>query len=173
MKLYSGSLHKKVLNNGPKEVRRALYVYRGQLLRCNNVNAPNYKWYGAKGISVEYTAREFIGWYLVKIKKYKKTTRPSVGRIDHSKNYSLENIELISSAENCKETITRNGPPRGYRPVIMISVKTKGVIAEFNSIKEATDFFKFKNNKIIQQCRRESLRPRAESYYFRFKESVT
>lgn len=97
--------------NKPAAFKKAYTTYNGQNYRCNNPNASDYKFYGAKGIKIEYTRAEFIRWYTKEIKKFSKIKNPTVGRIDHSKNYSLDNIEIQSWHDNVKEMVARNGSP--------------------------------------------------------------
>lgn len=102
--IYEGSL------NYPKLtgiVRWAYSSYRNQISRCNDKNRRDYKYYGARGIRVEYTAREFVYWVVCLEALFKNLKRPNIGRIDNSKNYSLKNIELIEASENLKEQYKR------------------------------------------------------------------
>jgi len=92
----------------PKTVNRAYSSWKDQRRRCSNPKRRDYRWYGAKGIKVEYTARQYIKWYLEHIKTFEGTC-PTVGRIDHSMNYTLGNIELIDMVDNLKERNERAG----------------------------------------------------------------
>lgn len=91
-----------------RRLKRLCWIYQEQKARCNKPTHPRYRTYGAKGIRVEYTSKEFIAWYL---SAYKKAgiSRPHVGRKDHSKNYCFANIELQTASENTKELHARYG----------------------------------------------------------------
>ncbi len=102
---YKGPLHAPIME---PLARKALETIVDQRRRCSNPKNSGYKTYGAKGIKVEYTSRQFIAWYLENIKKF-KGKKPSVGRIDHSKNYTFDNIEIQSCSDNAKERCDRLG----------------------------------------------------------------
>lgn len=120
-----------------KTEKRAYWTWSRQRKRCNNPKDSNYKYYGLKGIKVEYTSREFIGWYL---KNYPKIyiRLLDVGRIDHNKNYSLNNIQFQSREDNSKERNERLGNPIKSKPVKIIE-KNTGYIFYTKSLKEAQD----------------------------------
>ncbi len=69
-------------------------------------------------IGVRYSQKDFIAWY-VKEHRRKKLKRPEVGRRDHSKPYSFDNIDLIERTDNLKERNARCGNPgRTHRAVV-------------------------------------------------------
>ena len=107
---------------------RARNSFYDQLKRCQNPKNPLFKWYGEKGISVKYSLDDFLGWYYENAKGFK---RPTVDRIDHSKDYCFENIQIVEKSENSKERIRRLGTPIPRRPVIMISGNI--IIKEYES----------------------------------------
>lgn len=109
---YEGSLYKYAT---PK-VRKAVECFRNQVARCNNPKNPRFKDNGAKGIKVDYAVREFVGWFLIAIEKYHGVS-PSVGRKDHSKGYSFDNIQIESLADNSTERIQRVGPTKPRRKI--------------------------------------------------------
>lgn len=90
-----------------KTLLAAYYAHRNQVLRCYDQNNKSYKYYGAKGIRVRYSKRDFIGWYLHHIKNF-KGVNPSVGRIDHDKDYCFANIKIESMRDNLSERGRRN-----------------------------------------------------------------
>lgn len=66
------------------------------------------KYFGMKRRSgVNFSVREFIGWWLYNLKRF-KGVEPSIGRLDHSKGYSFDNIEIQEMSENSREAILRN-----------------------------------------------------------------
>lgn len=89
--------------------------YGDMSARCENVKCGSYKWYGKKGIRVEISKEDFYLWFFREVRKYYLTHNNikgcCVGRIDHSKNYTLGNIELISRTENLIEQSMRLGNP--------------------------------------------------------------
>lgn len=113
---YSGSICPANLPKGP--IRSAIECFHNQRRRCYTKTNPRYKDNGALGITVDYTLREFVGWYLEHIKAFDGND-PSVGRIDHSKSYNFNNIRIESLAENSMERIIRVGPTRDRRKVII------------------------------------------------------
>jgi len=131
---FDGSLNHR--NELPFHVKKAYSSYKNQKIRCENKSVRPYRDYGKKGIRVEYTVREFVGWYLENIKKFKGQD-PVVGRIDHARNYSLDNIEIVSRSENSKEATERNKENFSY-PVIAKYRKNGKVFGIFGSMKEAS-----------------------------------
>ena len=107
-----------------KLVKKAYSVFRCQHLRCYFKKHKGYKYYGAKGIRIEYTYDQFIGWYLNNIGD-KDPNAHHVGRIDHNKNYSLTNIEIQTPSQNTKEKNTRCGNPKPPKPVLLFDKKTE------------------------------------------------
>jgi len=109
---YEGPLDYKKMSRLEK---RAYETWANQRSRCNSKKDPSYKTYGARGIKVEYSSREFIGWYLREIKKV-NMKRPSVGRVDHDKNYSLSNIKVEEFSDNSVESRSRYWAKTGLKP---------------------------------------------------------
>ena len=87
-----------------KEARIAI---RGQRHRCDNPNASDYKYYGGKGIKVKYTSEGFFKWFKKKRKNIPLNIKVNVDRLHHDKNYSLDNIRLITKVDNVIESNTR------------------------------------------------------------------
>jgi hypothetical protein len=136
MKLFLKKLNPNTMS---KIEKFAYYSWRNQRSRCNNPKCHAYKTYGAKGIRVEYTSREFLGWVLENIKKF-NGNNPQIGRIDHSKNYSLDNIEIQSRSENCKERHRRCGPTVKRKPMICFDYKSGEPLMSFSSQFEAAKY---------------------------------
>ena len=118
MKPYAGPLHMEGLSKDPV-ARRGMTAINHQRARCENPEHPYYKYYGAKGIRVEYGTREFIGWYIENFKNF-KGENPTVGRKDHSKNYRFDNIRFESREENSAESCRRNGHWGGKSKAIKV-----------------------------------------------------
>lgn len=91
-----------------------------------------------------YKVREFIHWWLENLKT-KSWNRPTCGRLDHSKGYSWDNIEMQEMADNSREMVYRtNGIQREKAKGKKILVKCKQtdeVVNEFNSIRETAQHF--------------------------------
>lgn len=101
---------------------KAFRAFKNQKTRCTNPKVFGYKTYGARGIRVRYSSREFIGWYLEKIAGHNGPCRFEVGRVDHDKDYFFENIEIQTKSENSREMLQRTGnkPNRDrQRPVLV------------------------------------------------------
>lgn len=98
---------------------------------------------------VSYGAREFIAWWLDKIKDF-NGNRPTCGRKDHSKGYSFDNIELQDASENSRERCDRLGAPAllRRRKIVM-----DGII--FESVRDA--------------CRKLNLSPGTVGYHLKRK----
>lgn len=104
---YNGTLNTRSNAMG-RMALRAYGIWNSQRQRCHNPKDHAYKYYGAKGIRVEYEVRDFIGWWIASYLVVKPKS-PSVGRIDHSKNYSFDNIEMVEHADNAREMYHRTG----------------------------------------------------------------
>lgn len=67
---------------------------------------------------------------------------PVVGRIDHAKNYSFDNIEILERTDNSSERVSRCGQPNPKdKKTLVCSPLNDQVIAEFESAKACADFF--------------------------------
>lgn len=114
--------------------KKAYYAWTNQQQRCTNPKRPDYQYYGGLGIQVEYTREDFIVWYQKAMDEY-GGVEPTIGRIDHSKNYCFENIRIDSFNENRSERWYRRGRPDGNKAkkVGLFSKKTHECIATFPS----------------------------------------
>lgn len=120
---------------------KAYGVYLNQRNRCYRVNDVSYKYYGAKGIKVEYGSRDFIGWFIENIKNKPRNVRYHVGRIDHKKNYSFGNIELVTGKENRVEAKTRTHyTEKNTKRTKVKATNISGLVANFTSIYVASQF---------------------------------
>lgn len=127
--MYEGSLNINKMNMVQKKAYKS---WKDQRSRCNNSKDPRYYCYGAKGIKSEYSSREFITWFEKEYNKKNTWKRAQCGRIDHSKNYSFDNIELIECSDNVKERNIRCGNPEESIKIKAINVKT-GEVKIFDS----------------------------------------
>lgn len=137
----------------PAPIRKAYKSWADQRQRCSNPKDPRYKWWGAKGIRQEYTAREFVLWWLKEWAKRPFWKRANCSRIDHTKNYTLDNIELLECSENATERIARKGVPgsRGYK-IKAINIDT-GEERIFYSLYLASKDLKIARSAIGSQVR--------------------
>ena len=120
---YSGPLVFKLMS---PVARKAWAAAAHQRARCNNKNHNYYKYYGAKGVSVRYSTRDFVSWYIEKIKAF-RGNNPTVGRIDHGGDYEFGNIEFQSREENSRESCIRNRESKRraqFKPIKIINLVT-------------------------------------------------
>lgn len=132
-----------------KEIlKKAAAAYRAIRQRCEQKTSVGYPFYGAKGIRVEFEKEEFVVWYCEKLSQWDRPLRlASVGRIDHSKNYSMNNIEVQSRADNVREMHSRNphtiysnlrsGTDATKRRVLILDAKTLSPICIAESLTQA------------------------------------
>jgi hypothetical protein len=125
---------------------RARYSFYDQKKRCENDKNPLFKWYGLKGIAVEYNLKDFLKWYYENAKGFEK---PTVDRIDHNKNYCFENVQIVEKSENSKERIRRLGTPIPRRKVILI--KNNEEIGVFPSVHAVADHINGQQGN-VQHC---------------------
>ena len=103
--MYEGTLNEAKMDLWPK---RAYQSWRAQQTRSKRRTGSR---------EVGYGAREFIAWWLEEMKKRDSWVCPTVGRIDHSKGYSFDNIRLEERSENVRERNDRLGVPMREKPV--------------------------------------------------------
>ena len=131
----------------PKPIRQAYKSWSDQRQRCGNSNDPRFKWWGAKGIKVEYGAFEFVNWWLQELEKNPGLKRPNCSRKDHSKNYTLDNVELLECSDNSKEASSRN-----HRGWAITGVKLyEGISQQFPSAKQASVITGVAKSAILSQ----------------------
>lgn len=126
---YDGPLNRKTMSG---EVKKAYTSFTMQRQRCYNKNHNRYKYYGARGIEVEYEAKEFIGWWLWQRSIHPNMQNPQCGRIDHGGNYRFDNIEMVSRFDNLREMNARNP----NRLVKVVAETSDGIRLHFDSIGE-------------------------------------
>lgn len=77
--------------------KRLLSIWRGMNSRCNNPNAKNYKWYGGKGVKIDWLSfEEFYTWAT----QNGYTEGLELDRINPAKNYSADNCMWCSKSDN-------------------------------------------------------------------------
>lgn len=124
-KLYVGT---KTLSKMRVDVRIAYYIFSAQKKR--------------RGVS--YKFREFCYWFVKNLKR-KSWQYPNVGRIDHAKGYSFDNIEMQEQIANIQERNARLGNPgKTHRKVLAIiggkklEFPTKQAAAKYFGVSEKT-----------------------------------
>lgn len=70
-------------------------LFKGIKKRCTNKNEPTYKWYGSKGVCVEWSSSQ--EFYESMREGYKPGL--TIDRIDPTKNYSSENCRWVPLSE--------------------------------------------------------------------------
>lgn len=130
--LYHGVLDRKKM---AKKERIAYEAFCGLKARSKKAGFPR----------PEFTAREFMGWWLSGLKSFKGTT-PTCGRIDHSRGYSWDNMILQDMAENSREMAIRTGVSRRQRVElgnrVYVYIKgTRKLTGILPSIRTAAQFF--------------------------------
>lgn len=155
-----------------KRARQGYFSFKAQKCRCKSV--PQYA-----GIEVEYSVREFIGWWLLHISKKKHWNRPVTARIDHDKNYSFDNIVLQECSENSVERINRLGSPSWARKKRVRALNGDGaVIKEFKSVTDAANYFSVCLHTVKNHCTGKTKRPfrsgnrSGTGFYVRFEWSL-
>lgn len=105
------------MRNNKTVLGKAREKYSDMLQRCTNPNSCNFENYGMRGIQVLISREDFISWYVSEYPKYFERTgipTASINRLDNDGHDTLENIELLSVAENTKEAYHRRGNPSPY-----------------------------------------------------------
>jgi hypothetical protein len=156
-----------------RDERVAYESYWGQVRKCRDKFNRWFRYYGGKGIKVEYGPREFIGWWLENLPSFKGTT-PTVGRIDHSKNYCFENIAMQDMADNSREALLRNGlnnPDniKASKKVISLNTQTKEELT-FRSIREAARSVGVEQATVQRMCKGKIQKLRNKPFVFKFSE---
>lgn len=136
---YEGSLDRKKMS---RDVRLAYEAFGGLKARSKKLKLPR----------PEIAAREFIAWWLDELKSF-KGTRATCGRIDHSKGYSWENIEMQDMAENSREMARRTLANKREQSVhgkkVFVFVKNTNMMTGiFPSIRTAASFFKISQRQV-------------------------
>ena len=149
------------INSQDYFLKKAISSYKCQIQRCYYKSKKDYKYYGAKGIEVSYSKRDFVSWYLFNIKNF-KGKKPTVGRIDHSKNYSFDNIEMQELTDNINEMINRrkleciSGKRRNFNnnglEIKILDYASGNIINTSKSISDAEKLTGVSRNSIIKYC---------------------
>ena len=131
-----------------KDALRGYTSWRNQRQRCNYPKDKRFMYYGAKGIIVRYSSRNFISWWLNELKLFTGTF-PTVGRINHNEDYCFENIEMVDMKDNVTERNLRLGNPT---PSMAIKAFKKDITHIFDSIREASRYLNIDRRCIKSFC---------------------
>ncbi len=172
MTRYTGPLHVNV-KYMTKRAMRAYKCWLQQNQRCTNPNNPKFRYYGGKGIVVEYSSRDFVSWYLSEWKRL-GIKKPSIGRVDHNKNYCFNNVILESVSDNSKENVKRNGLPSDHvkRSVLSYDLKTGQILNKYSSLTDAAEASGVSPQRVYYACKRygaKRIRNRSPVREFSFK----
>ncbi len=146
-----------------KEIRKkARSCYANQRTRCYNPNSSTYRFYGPKNIEVEYTRESFYYWFEAEVIRLGiSDLRPlSIGRIDHEKSYSFDNIKIETRSENSKERIRRLPMPSMF----LYAVRDDETIV-FRSCGSAARFFGMKRASILRSSLKKNKTPAIRNGY--------
>lgn len=110
--------------------------------RCHNKKNKAYTYYGAKGITLDITWPQFCKWFIKNVPLGSKLT---VGRKDHSKNYSIRNITAQTFYAQIAEKNSRNGSRVGA-----FRVSDNVLVKAFDSQAEADRFYSFKAGAVAK-----------------------
>ena len=90
--------------DSPRRKRTRLYgIWAGMKTRCHDFNCKDYKYYGARGIKVDfswYNYTTFRGWALAN--GYQENL--TIDRINHKGNYEPSNCQWLTMSENSKKS---------------------------------------------------------------------
>ena len=73
-------------------------VWRSMHKRCNDPKTNGYKWYGAKGITVDPSWDNFFQFH--QDMGFRPSVKHHLDRVDSNKGYSKDNCQWITSIEN-------------------------------------------------------------------------
>lgn len=127
-------LHSNKINKHKKEYYYKFpwkLTFQNIIQRCENLNHPQYKDYGERGIQCLITEDELKElWFRDKAYLLKQ---PSINRKDNDGNYTFDNCEFIELNKNIAERNTRVLS----KPVLQYDLNGK-IIKEWNSATEAS-----------------------------------
>ncbi len=146
--MYTGTLDRKKMSD--KE-RIAYEAFCGLKARSKKQGLP----------APTFGAREFMSWWLEGLKTF-NGTRPTCGRLDHSRGYTWDNFRMEDMADNSREMAARTlvkyrQQGRGNKVYVFIK-GTSQLTGIFPSIRMAAKFFKVSQRK-MQFIIREEQRP--------------
>lgn len=141
--------------------KKAYYTYRNQRSRCYNKNDRCFSHYGEEGIEVRYDRADFIEWFL-KNYPYKNAgfNQYVVGRIDHKKDYSFDNIRFETMQESGLEVAKRL---KKEKKICLFNFRTGEELIIFSSIHSAAKSLDLDKSSIQNQCKNRILNKKRKS----------
>jgi len=118
-----------------------VYILYGVRQRCDNPKATGYSSYGERGIKnfLQLKDIKFL-WFRDKAFEMK---RPSIDRINPDGNYEVSNCRFKEYEQNVKEHRVH------IKPILQID-KKGNLLKEWNSLKQASDFYHIHSTAITQ-----------------------
>lgn len=162
---YSGKIGKN-LKYLPSEYIFIAHAWQNQRSRCYNKKNKSYEKYGKKGFKVHYSLRELIGWFY--LNKTKDVDKKNIGRIDHNKGYSLDNIRLETKSFSSKERIQRLGTPLEKLKIKVTNKRTLKVCIIFG-LRNAAKAYNINHKTISRYINNETINPKHEYIFERLK----
>ncbi len=141
-----------------REKNPEIYLLKSINDRCNNLNTPGYKYYGAKGIENDLTEEDIV--FLMIRDNYDQIKRPSIERKNSKGHYTLDNCEFIDRGENT----ARRNIEHCSKPILQYDLQGN-FIREFRSTQEVERKLGY-NHSYISKCARE---PKRTGYGFKWK----
>lgn len=149
----------------------AYNIFSKQRDRCNNPNNDRYDTYGARGIRIYYTRKELVDW-LDKWYTGIPLKDIVIGRRDHDKGYSFDNIQLESKRDSSMEMNKRTSSYKNNslkKRVGLFSKQTNECIAVFKSANDCSHFLGVNRSTIMRGS--STPRPKGSSknsWYYRY-----
>lgn len=129
--------------------KRLYSIWRGMLRRCKDKNTTYYKYYGGKGIKVEFKGwHDFRDW----ANSNGYADNLTIDRIDPEKNYSKENCQWITQSENSR----RSAQYHGYHL--------------YTGSKEER---KYQQDKVYREKHHEELKQKKHDYYMENRDRIS
>lgn len=131
-KKYNGSL----ANNMADKRKRLVYISKAITSHENMVQrVRTRKTY--IGLTMSLPKREFIYWWIIQ-RRFFKGSKATVGRIDHNKGYSFDNIRMETLSDNVLEAADRCNFGSRLTPATKLKIYHKGThVAYASSIAQA------------------------------------
>lgn len=108
---------------------RLYSIYYGMKSRCYNPNDSHYQWYSTKGITIcdkwveDNGLQNFFEWF--PNNGYDETL--TIDRKDSSKNYSPDNCQWITRAENTSHAVSKTYPQVDFQNYSQSGCSLRGI----------------------------------------------
>lgn len=162
------------MNKFKEVVRKGYRTYQGIKARCENPNGNRSAHYHDKGISLKIDQSDFMFWFVNEYNKkgysISEASRIHCGRIDHDKDYTLDNICLQTLEENSLESISRSRFYENNKRAVICTVKEDGYkrISWHPSMRKAMEYHGFKDTTAVSRCCRGLQANFRGKFYFRY-----